>query len=110
MVIDMVRLYEDIEDGFSKALEENKSVLLHFTAVWCGSCKVQEEILEREVIPLLKHEIVFIRIDVDRHEDMTKQYDVQSIPLLILLSANKREKWRRTGISEREEIERAVTE
>ncbi|MFQ5884250.1 MAG: thioredoxin family protein [Thermoplasmata archaeon] len=108
MVIDMVGLHEDIEDGFRKASEKNKLVLLHFTAEWCGACKIQEKILEQEVIPLLKNEVVFIKINVDSYEDMIAEYNVQSIPLLILLSVDKREKWRKAGISVREEIEKAI--
>ncbi len=108
MVIDMVDLGEDVDDGFRTASKKNRLVLLHFTAEWCGACIIQEEILKQNVIPQLKNDLVFIKINVDSHEDLIAQYNVQSIPLLILLSADNSEKWRKAGISEREEIEKAI--
>lgn len=108
MVIDMADLWEEVDDGFRTASKENKLVLMHFTAEWCGACIIQEEILKQDVIPQLKDELVFIKVNLDSREDMIAQYNVQSVPLLILLSADNREKWRKAGISEREEIEKAI--
>lgn len=61
---------------------KDKLVLVDFYAVWCGPCKMMHPILEqvKDIYPDLK----IIKVNVDEHEDLTRQYGVMSIPTLIL--------------------------
>lgn len=57
-------------------------VLVDFFAIWCGPCKLLHPVLEELASnnPNLK----VIKIDVDDHEDLAREYGVISVPTLIL--------------------------
>lgn len=62
-----------------------KVKVLDFTGKWCSTCQVLDGILEREVIPSYKDKVEFVKIDVEEDENLTKQYDILSVPTLIIL-------------------------
>ncbi len=67
-------------------LTKNKAIV-DFYATWCGPCKMLSPIFEE-----LSNEISnvdFIKVDVDKHEDLCKEYKVMSIPTLIIFENNK---------------------
>ncbi len=68
--------------------------VLDFTGKWCSTCIVLDKILKSDVIPRYKNKIKFIK--VDDINDLTKQYEVLSIPTLIILKDGK-EIWRKSG-------------
>lgn len=56
-------------------------VVVDFFATWCGPCKMLGPIIEKlgEEISNVK----FIKIDVDKNEDLARRYGVMSIPTII---------------------------
>ncbi len=56
--------------------------LKDFRADWCGPCKTQETILEE--IEEDYQEVDFERIDVDERQDVANEYQVRSLPTLII--------------------------
>ncbi|ACV10513.1 Thioredoxin domain protein [Halorhabdus utahensis DSM 12940] len=56
--------------------------LMDFHADWCGPCKTQEPILEdlEDDWP----EVDFERIDVEEKQDIANEYQVRSLPTLII--------------------------
>jgi len=56
--------------------------LMDFYADWCGPCKTQEPILEdlEDDWP----EVDFERIDVEEKQDIANEYQVRSLPTLIV--------------------------
>jgi len=56
--------------------------LMDFMADWCGPCKTQEPIIEdlEEDYP----DVEFERIDVDERQDIANEYQVRSLPTLIV--------------------------
>ena len=58
-------------------------VLVDFWAEWCGPCKVIAPILE-EISSERAGRIEVAKLNIDENLDVTRRYDVMSIPTLIL--------------------------
>lgn len=82
-----------------KEITKNK-VLVDFYADWCGPCKMLSPILEQVESP-----IKVIKINVDKHEDLAREYGVMSIPTLVLFENNKELK-RNIGFIGKEQVEK----
>ncbi len=54
-------------------------VLVDFFATWCGPCKMLGPILEN-----VSRNIEVVKVDVDKFENLARNYSVMSIPTLIL--------------------------
>ena len=77
--------------------------ILDFTGKWCSACHAIETILEKEVIPKYQDRVKFNKIDVEEDEKATNQYDILSVPTLILLKDGK-EIWRKSGSITKDEV------
>jgi thioredoxin 1 len=55
--------------------------VLKFYADWCGPCKMLSKTIEN-----LKHNEVPIReVDIDEQTDLAVQYNIRSVPTMVLL-------------------------
>ena len=77
--------------------------VLDFTGKWCSTCIVLDKVLESEVIPKYKNKVKFVKIDIEEDEELIKQYEILSVPTLILLKDGK-EIWRKSGSITKEEV------
>jgi len=77
--------------------------VLDFTGKWCSTCIVLDKVLESEVIPKYKNKVKFVKIDIEEDEELIKQYEILSVPTLILLKDGK-EIWRKNGSITKEEV------
>lgn len=65
-------------EEFESILKENKNVFVDFYADWCGPCKMIAPVvegLERE-----NPHIVFVKINVDEAQNLTRKYGVSAMP------------------------------
>ena len=69
----------ELRDENFKDLIKDGVVLVDFYATWCGPCKMQGEILKK-----LEEDVKIVKIDVDEHTELAKEFGVMSIPTLIL--------------------------
>ena len=90
--------YKDTENmsKFSELLKTPEPVLVDFSAEWCGPCKQLKPILEQ-----LKSKIgdsaKIIKIDVDKNKSLSVQFQIRSVPTLILFKDGK-SVWRKSGV------------
>ena len=63
--------------------QTNVPVLVDFYATWCGPCQMMTPILE-QVGAHLKNRMQVVKIDSDRYPGLATQYQIQSLPTLVL--------------------------
>jgi thioredoxin 1 len=79
--------------------------LMDFYADWCGPCKTQDPILEELAEDY--EEVSFEKIDVDDKQDVANQYQVRSLPTVVVENDDGIVD-RFVGVTQREDIEAAL--
>ncbi len=89
-------------ETFNDVISGNQLVLVDFFATWCQPCKMMHPILE-QVKSTLGSKLRVIKIDVDKFELVASQYQIQSVPTLILFK-NGEILWRQSGAMPKAEL------
>ena len=79
--------------------------LKDFYADWCGPCKTQDPILEE--LEEDYGDVTFEKIDVDEAEDVANEYQVRSIPTIVVENDDGVVE-RFVGVTQREQLEDAL--
>ena len=91
------------KENFEKeVVQSEKTVLVDFYADWCGPCKMLSPILE-EIASELGEKVKVGKLNVDESNDLAFEYEVMSIPTLILFE-NGKVVDRLTGLRSKDEI------
>ena len=72
----------------SDVLENEKLVLVDFWAEWCGPCKQIAPRLE-ELENKYENNLSVCKVDVDQNRDLALEYNVRSIPSLLLFKSGQ---------------------
>ena len=67
----------------NEVLEQTKLVLVDFWAEWCGPCKQIAPTLE-ELAEKYSENLSVCKVDVDANRELALQYNVRSIPSLMI--------------------------
>jgi thioredoxin 1 len=76
----------------------------YFSAAWCGPCKMFAPIVE---VVSQEENVPVIKIDIEQNQDMTKAYDVRSVPTLVLMK-NGTPVARHTGIMGKAQLQQFI--
>lgn len=82
-------------------------VLVDFTAVWCGPCKMLEPIV-KQLAQEWEGTVKVVKLDVDNNADLAMQYQVMGVPTLMLFS-NGQPLERLTGYQPKQRILARIT-
>lgn len=85
-----------------EVLKSEKPVLVDFYADWCGPCNAMAPVIE-ELAKELEGKVKVGKINVDENPDIAVEYNVMSIPTLIVFKNGKEEK-RLVGLRNKEEL------
>lgn len=91
---------------FGEIIQSEKPVLVDFTATWCGPCKMMAPILH-ELKDAMKDRVTILKIDVDKNPEVSEQFQVQSVPTLIIFKEGK-VKWRQSGVVPAKQLEQVL--
>ena len=81
----MVKEIKDAE--YKKIVSDNKKVVIDCFAPWCGPCKMISPIMD-SLSEEIK-DVVFVKINVDEAEIITKEYEIMSIPTILVFEDGK---------------------
>ena len=75
------------KENFESIKNGDKPVLLDFYADWCGPCRMVSPIVDE--IAEERDDIVVGKINVDEQPQLAEQFEVFSIPTLVVLKNGK---------------------
>jgi len=73
---------------FNETVQNHPLVVIDCWAAWCGPCRMIAPIIE-ELAREYAGKVVFGKLDVDKNRAVTMQYQIMSIPTLMVFSHGK---------------------
>ena len=98
----MVKLVKDT--NYKELIKEGKVVIDCF-ANWCGPCKMLSPIIDSLSEELT--DVKFYKIDVDEAENITTDYEIMSIPTILIFEDGK-QKEKVVGFRSKEELKEII--
>lgn len=83
-----------------QALKENKNIMVLFGASWCVPCqKMEHDTLfsMRSKNALESQNLLFIKIDVEKNQKISDNYNIKSLPTSIIIDGSGKEIKRKSG-------------
>lgn len=81
--------------SYNEALElskqNNKPILIDFSAVWCANCyELKEKVfVNEELKKFIDDNLIFTEVDVDKYKNISDEYNVKWLPWIIVIDSNK---------------------
>ncbi|EKV57043.1 Protein-disulfide reductase [Brachyspira hampsonii 30446] len=81
--------------SYNEALElskqNNKPILIDFSAVWCANCyELKEKVfINEELKKFIDDNMIFTEVDVDKYKNISDEYNVKWLPWIIVIDSNK---------------------
>ncbi len=91
-----------MKSNFKTIISSETPVLVDFFAEWCGPCKTLAPIL-KQVKETLGDSIKIVKIDVDKNQPLSAEYQVRGVPTMILFKGGK-QVWRQSGVLSKNDL------
>ena len=72
----------------SEVLDSSDLVLVDFSAVWCGPCKMLAPIVE-ELSKDMEGRAKVFKVDVDKSGDIAQRYNITGVPTVMIFKNGK---------------------
>lgn len=70
------------KENFKEIVADNEVVIIDFWATWCGPCRMLGPVLEE--FSKENENIIIGKVDVDEQPDLANEFQVMSIPTLVV--------------------------
>jgi thioredoxin 1 len=94
------------EAYYKKITGTNKAILVYFSAGWCAVCPRFKPVIA-EIEKEYSGKIEVLRIDTERDIEVAREFEVNTLPLLMLYKNGKKE-WTSAGIIPIADIRREI--
>eukprot|EP00917_Polyrhabdina_sp_WS-2016_P029453 GHVP01062789.1.p1 GENE.GHVP01062789.1~~GHVP01062789.1.p1 ORF type:complete len:111 (-),score=19.45 GHVP01062789.1:592-924(-) len=75
------------DEEFNEMITKGGPVLIDFYATWCGPCVRVAPLLEE--MSNIYPSVQFVKVDIDKHPGLAGEYEITSIPTIILFIDGK---------------------
>lgn len=87
----------------SEVLGSDIPVVVDFYATWCPPCRALEPVLDRLAVEFAG-QVKFVKVNSDEESELVDEYDVTSLPTLIMVDEQGRNEGRYLGSRQESEI------
>lgn len=81
----VIKLTKEVFEN--EVMKSDKPVLIDFSAVWCGPCRMVAPIVDE--IAEENPQIKVCKVDVDEEPELAQAFGVSSIPMLVVVKNGK---------------------
>ena len=90
----------------TEVVHGKKPYIIDFWAAWCGPCKMLAPMFE-DLEKDYKGKLHFAKMNIDVYDELARQYEIMSIPCLVVFSKGK-EVDRIVGLSPKSEMKKLI--
>ena len=72
----------------NEVLDSSQPVLVDFTAIWCGPCKMLDPVV-KQLAEQWQGKIKVVKLDVDDNPNLAMDYQVMGVPTLMLFKGGQ---------------------
>jgi thioredoxin 1 len=102
-----MKIIEGTKENFTeKVLKNKKPVLVDFNAEWCPPCQALHPVLEE--LAEERDDFLIVTVDIDENPDLADEYEVSSIPCVMVFKDGK-EVDRRIGLQPKKRLIKMVS-